>query len=74
MTQEEKYKEIGVYHYLANALGHETQIYVSGGRTKKYGETVSIRITPKAGRNENCSCGSGKKNKKCCNLKTKPIQ
>lgn len=27
-----------------------------------------VRPTPKVGRNDQCSCGSGKKNKKCCNL------
>lgn len=27
------------------------------------------REYPKVGRNEPCSCGSGMKNKKCCNLK-----
>lgn len=29
-------------------------------------ERAGIKIVPKAGRNESCSCGSGKKYKKCC--------
>ena len=27
-----------------------------------------VRATPKIGRNDQCTCGSGKKNKKCCNV------
>jgi len=36
-----------------------------------YGEKASQyrREFPKVGRNELCFCGSGKKSKKCCNLK-----
>lgn len=29
-------------------------------------ETIAVRTTPKIGRNDPCSCGSGKKYKKCC--------
>ena len=38
------------------------------GLTKKQREThiEPIRTTPKIGRNEPCSCGSGKKYKHCC--------
>jgi uncharacterized protein YchJ len=30
------------------------------------GKIVSVRIEPKTGRNELCTCGSGKKYKHCC--------
>jgi len=38
--------------------------------TKKEREAniLPIRTTPKIGRNEPCSCGSGKKNKHCCKI------
>jgi len=38
------------------------------GLTKKQREAniVPVRTTPKIGRNEPCTCGSGLKNKKCC--------
>ena len=29
-------------------------------------EKAGVKIVPKAGRNELCPCGSGKKHKKCC--------
>jgi hypothetical protein len=31
-----------------------------------HGQPVEIRTSPKIGRNDPCSCGSGKKYKKCC--------
>lgn len=31
-----------------------------------YGESVTVRIENKIGRNDPCPCGSGKKYKKCC--------
>jgi uncharacterized protein YecA (UPF0149 family) len=35
---------------------------------RRPGETIGpiVRATPKVGRNEPCSCGSGKKFKRCC--------
>ena len=42
-----------------------THIYTLPKR-KRYGPTVGVRTTPKVGRNTLCSCGSGKKYKKCC--------
>ena len=36
----------------------------------KRGRYVEVRTEPKIGRNEPCPCGSGKKYKKCCILKS----
>jgi uncharacterized protein YecA (UPF0149 family) len=34
-----------------------------------YAPITKVRARPKIGRNDMCSCESGKKNKKCCNTK-----
>ncbi len=33
---------------------------------RAYGESVTVRVENKVGRNDPCPCGSGKKYKKCC--------
>lgn len=40
-------------------------------KIKRYGKSVQVRTTDKIGRNQICSCGSGKKYKKCCLLTNK---
>jgi SEC-C motif-containing protein len=40
--------------------------YVEGEIVDAPGARTLVRETPKVGRNEPCSCGSGKKFKKCC--------
>ncbi len=52
------------HHELAHFKKHEGQWFFHDGATVKP-KTV-IRENPKVGRNEPCSCGSGKKFKKCC--------
>lgn len=42
----------------------DKEIHYIKSRIEQY-----IRDTPKIGRNELCSCGSGKKYKKCCLIK-----
>ena len=34
--------------------------------TREYRESKIVRVEKKVGRNEPCTCGSGKKYKKCC--------
>lgn len=52
------------HHEIALFQRHEEKWYFMDGDFVK-GETIR-RETPKVGRNEPCSCGSGKKYKKCC--------
>lgn len=51
----------GLIEMCANPLTH----YDLG----TYAPVTKVRKEPKVGRNEPCSCGSGKKNKNCCNTK-----
>jgi hypothetical protein len=58
-------------HEVNKIIDHfsNTRHYSDGGRAMKADMTrrfVSVRTEPKIGRNEPCTCGSGKKYKKCC--------
>ncbi|MDG2214646.1 MAG: SEC-C metal-binding domain-containing protein, partial [Verrucomicrobiota bacterium] len=55
-------------HAMASALGLE-QDMVSQANAEVSDEEVRarpVRSGPKVGRNDPCTCGSGKKYKKCC--------
>lgn len=43
------------------------------GHEESAGEPMApyVRETPKIGRNDPCSCGSGKKYKKCCGVSSR---
>jgi SEC-C motif-containing protein len=59
--QEETHHEVSVFRHDAPEDGG-AWFYVDG-------KTVRVPVTraePKIGRNDPCSCGSGKKHKKCC--------
>lgn len=45
-----------------------------GPAPRRYRNLTSskVRTAPKIGRNESCPCGSGKKNKHCCNVAVMP--
>ena len=49
--------------------GQRSHKKVKTPKPSKKKETPVVRKTKKVGRNEPCSCKSGKKNKKCCNFK-----
>ncbi len=53
------------HHETSRFSKKEGRWYYVDGRVGKRQETV-VRSTPKLGRNDPCSCGSGKKYKKCC--------
>jgi SEC-C motif-containing protein len=53
-----------VHHELSSFIKLENKWYYSEGQI--IGAGPLVRATPKVGRNEPCSCGSGKKFKKCC--------
>ena len=62
------YKTDGVAH-----THHEVSLFHKKGKPARWyyvdGKTVVapvVRSEPKVGRNDPCSCGSGKKSKKCC--------
>lgn len=66
-----------VAHYKDKASGtelrhHETSLFQKDGGEWKFkegqihGAQPVKRLEPKLGRNDQCSCGSGKKYKKCC--------
>jgi len=57
-------KEAQEVYYLTNPYRLEEYIH----KPLKRGHYVSVRTEPKIGRNEPCTCGSGKKYKKCCAL------
>ena len=52
------------HHELAHFRRHEGQWVFEHG--KVIGPKPTVREAPKIGRNDPCSCGSGKKFKKCC--------
>ena len=58
--QEREHHEVAVF-------GREDGRWVYTGHANGPGKTVR-RETPKLGRNAHCSCGSGKKYKKCCGV------
>jgi SEC-C motif-containing protein len=53
-----------VHHEVSSFIKLEDKWFYSEGQIVGTGPLV--RATPKVGRNEPCSCGSGKKFKKCC--------
>ncbi|MDJ0841460.1 MAG: YchJ family protein [Acidobacteriota bacterium] len=65
-----RYKDSGqvqVYHEIGSFRREDDRWYfVDGERPKK---KPVVRETPKVGRNDPCTCGSGKKYKKCCGKK-----
>ena len=61
---EQYNKEAQEVYYLTNPYIPEEYKY----KPLKRGHYVSVRTEPKTGRNEPCTCGSGKKYKKYCAL------
>ncbi|WP_137390724.1 YchJ family protein [Rhodoligotrophos defluvii] len=55
------------HHETSRFSRRDGRWYYVDGRVGRRQETV-VRQTPKIGRNDPCSCGSGKKFKKCCGL------
>lgn len=53
-----------IHHELAEFRKHEGTWYFSDGKSP--GVRTVVRSEAKIGRNDPCSCGSGKKYKKCC--------
>lgn len=59
---EQYNKEAQEVYYLVNPYKESKK------RVPRRGRYVNVRTDPKIGRNEPCTCGSGKKYKKCCAL------
>jgi hypothetical protein len=56
-----------LFDNLVSSMKHDVpRSSLSAESPKKELKQVAIRTAPKVGRNEPCTCGSGKKYKKCC--------
>ncbi|WP_342642418.1 YchJ family protein [Rhodoligotrophos ferricapiens] len=55
------------HHETSRFTRRDGRWFYVDGRVGRRQETV-VRQTPKVGRNDPCSCGSGKKYKKCCGM------
>ncbi len=53
-----------IHHELSEFRKEENILYFYDGKLQ---QGPVVRTSPKVGRNDPCSCGSGKKFKKCCN-------
>lgn len=64
LSEHERIEVVDAIKYLGDSEGYERE-------TRKWLEEIKPIFTiPKVGRNDPCPCGSGKKYKKCCWLKT----
>jgi SEC-C motif-containing protein len=58
------------HHEIAEFVREDDRWYFKDGHAPQ--PVQAIRQGPKIGRNDPCSCGSGKKYKKCCEVKFAP--
>lgn len=55
-----------MYSFPADYVPTLAELNTTGKKDKRPATKVGVRTEPKIGRNTPCTCGSGKKYKKCC--------